>query len=107
MTYPSVKCPSCPTIVHTLPLEGIYVCDKCIKKYDLMNDNNLEAYKKKFNAKSRYDWGKMARDPKGEKLLKSVFKGIFKGWNDVEDNENKLINIDKTANECVEAFKTR
>ncbi len=46
-----------------------------------------------------YDWGAMARDPEGQKLLRATFVSIL---TDFEDPD-----VEGTADKIITAFKTR
>uniref|UniRef100_A0A6M3L362 Uncharacterized protein n=1 Tax=viral metagenome TaxID=1070528 RepID=A0A6M3L362_9ZZZZ len=55
--------------------------------------------------KSTIDWGAMARDRKGRKLLKSALKSILWGWED--DKPEKEAECEKQAGEIVKKMKKR
>jgi len=52
-----------------------------------------------------YDWGKMARDSEGQKLLFTALKDILHGWE--EDAPDKEEGCVKQAKEIVEKMKKR
>lgn len=53
------------------------------------------------------DFGKMARDPEGKKLLRGAFKGILDGWKGLDPEDPQLEDTDKLADELTEAQAKR
>jgi hypothetical protein len=49
------------------------------------------------------DFGKMARDPEGKKLLRGGFKDILEGWKDEDPDDPQLQDTETLADELTEA----